>query len=127
MSFLKAIWDEFLGFWGFGNLLEILKSGKYEDLLTWHGITSALGPLIPLLLLIEIIRGAFFKRFKVIDYKLSFFTYVFNAVIGRLISFAMVGLCIGFFGIAYEPMSKLPQSESVKSYRHLSVASIFQD
>ena len=97
MSFLKTIWDEFIGFWGFGNLIDILKSGKYDELLTWHGITSVLGPIIPFLLLIEIIRGAFYKRFKVVDYKLSFFTYVFNAFIGRLISFAMVAACIGLF------------------------------
>ncbi len=40
-----------------------------DELLTWHGITSVLGPLIPFLLLIEIIRGAFYNRFKVIHYK----------------------------------------------------------
>ncbi|HZX59202.1 MAG TPA: sterol desaturase family protein [Mucilaginibacter sp.] len=97
MHFLKAIWDEFIGFWGFGGLIDILKSGKYDQLLTWHGITSVLGPLIPFLLLLEIIRGAFYKRFKVINYKISFFTYVLNAFIGRVISFAMVGLCIGLF------------------------------
>ncbi len=97
MNFLKAIFNEFTGFFGFGNLIDILKSGKYDELLTYHGITSVLGPLIPFLLVIEIIRAAFDKRFKVVHYKIPFFTYVLNAFVGRLISFAMVGICIGLF------------------------------
>ncbi|HEY4324730.1 MAG TPA: sterol desaturase family protein [Mucilaginibacter sp.] len=97
MDFLKAITDQFTGFFGFGNLINILKSGKYSELLTYHGITSVLGPLIPFLLVVEIIRANFYKRFKVIDYKISFFTYVLNAFAGRLISLAMVGICIGLF------------------------------
>lgn len=97
MDFLKAVWDSFRGFWGFDGLLDILKSGRYDQLLTYQGITTALGPFIPVLLLIEIIRGALYKKFRVIHYKISFFTYVLNAFIGRVISFAMVALCIGLF------------------------------
>jgi hypothetical protein len=55
------------------------------------------GPFIPVLLILEVIRAGFYKRFKVIDYKISFFTYVLNAFIGRVVSIAMVGLCIGLF------------------------------
>ena len=97
MNFLKAIFNEIKGFFGFGNLIDILQSGNYHELLTYHGITSVIGPLIPFLLVLEIIRAAFYKRFHVIDYKISFFTYVLNAFVGRLISFAMVGICIGLF------------------------------
>lgn len=97
IHFLKTIWDEFTGFFGFGSLVDIISSGKYNDLLTWHGVTAVLGPLIPVLLILEIIRATFYKRFKVIDYKISFFTYVLNAFIGRLISFAMVAACILLF------------------------------
>jgi sterol desaturase/sphingolipid hydroxylase (fatty acid hydroxylase superfamily) len=97
MSFLEAIWGGITGFFGLGNLIDILQSGRYDQLLTWHGITSVLGPLIPLLLITEIVRAAFRKRLKAVDYKISFFTYVLNAFMGRLISLAMVGLCIGLF------------------------------
>ena len=97
MGFLKAIWDEITGFFGLGSLIDILESGRYDQLLTWHGITSVLGPLIPFLLIVEIIRAAFYKRFKVTDYKISFFAYVLHASMGRVISFAMVGLCVGLF------------------------------
>ncbi|MGN6637661.1 MAG: sterol desaturase family protein [Mucilaginibacter sp.] len=97
MDFLKAVWGSFRGFWGFDGLLDIIRSGKYDQLLTYQGITTALGPLIPVLLLIEIIRGALYKKFRVIHYKISFFTYVLNAFIGRVISIAMVAFCIGLF------------------------------
>jgi len=97
MDLLKAILQEITGFFGFGNLIDILRSGNYQELLTYRGITSVIGPLIPFLLVIEITRAAFYKRFKVIEYKISFFTYVLNAFVGRVISFAMVGICIGLF------------------------------
>ena len=70
MNFFKAVWNEFTGFWGFGNLINILHSGHYSDLLTWKGATAMLGPIIPVLLLLEIIRAVFYKRFNVIEYKI---------------------------------------------------------
>ena len=97
MDFLNAIFTEFKNFFGFGGLIDIIKSGDYSQLLTYQGITALIGPLIPFLLVIEIIRAAFYRRFKVISYKIPFFTYVLNAFVGRVISIAMVGLCIGFF------------------------------
>lgn len=97
MNFLKAIFGEFTGFFGFSKLINILKSGNYHELLTYHGIISVLGPLIPCLLIIEIIRAAFYKHFKVIHYKIPFFTYILNAFISRFISLAMVAVCISLF------------------------------
>lgn len=97
MDFFKEVANEFTGFWGLGGLLDIIKSGDYSKFLTYGGITSLLVPLTPFLLLLEIIRAAFYKRFKVIHYKISFFTYVLNAFVGRMISIAMIGLCIKWF------------------------------
>src|SRR5689334_15108370 len=97
MDFLNAVLKQFTGFFGFNHLLQILKSGDYDKLLTYEGFTALLVPVMPFLLVIEIIRAAFYKRFKVISYKLTFFSYVFNAFIGRVISIAMVGICIGLF------------------------------
>lgn len=98
MEFLKTIWNEITGFFNYGGLYDILKSGNYADLLTYHGVTQILAPFIPVVLVLEIIRAAFFKRFKVIDYKISFFTYVLNAFIGRVISIGLVVFCIKYFG-----------------------------
>jgi len=97
MDFLNAIFTGFKDFFGFSSLIDIIKSGDYSQLLTYQGITALVGPLIPFLLVIEIIRAAFYKRFRVISYKIPFFTYVLNAFVGRVISIAMVGVCIGLF------------------------------
>jgi len=97
MEFLKAVWDHITGFFGFGGLYDILKSGNYNLLLTYKGITAVMGPLLPIILILEIIRGALYKRFKVIDYKISFFSYVLNAFIRGAISIAMIAFCIGVF------------------------------
>jgi len=98
MEFFKAVWDQITGFFGFGGIYDILKSGNYADLLTYKGITAIAGPLIPIILVLEIIRAAFYKRFNVIDYKISFFTYVLNAFVGRVISIGLFAFCIKFFG-----------------------------
>ena len=97
MDYLEAFFKNFIGFFGFGHLTAILKSGDYDKLLTYEGFKALMIPIMPFLLVIEIIRGAFYKRFKVIHYKLPFFSYVLNAFVGRVISIAMVGLCIGLF------------------------------
>lgn len=95
MEYIEILFQEFKNFFGFGNLIEIIETGNYRELLTYKGITSLLGPFIPILLFLEIIRAGLYKRFKVIDYKISFFTYVLNAFLGRMLAIAMVALIIG--------------------------------
>ena len=97
MPFLKTLLDEILSFFGVGPLIDMIKTGNYSSLQTLDGILSVTGPLIPLLLLIELIRASFYRRFKVDDYKLSFFIIVFNRFVSRFISIAAVGFCIGLF------------------------------
>jgi sterol desaturase/sphingolipid hydroxylase (fatty acid hydroxylase superfamily) len=98
---LLNIWttliNELIGFLGIGPLLDMYKSGDYSSLHTLAGIQNALGPVIPFLLLIEIMRALLYRRFHVIDYKVQFLTYVFNRFIGQFLSIAMVAFCIGVF------------------------------
>ena len=97
MEFLQSIIDWFKGFFGVGDLLKIIQSGNYNALLTYDGILSIARPLFPVLLLIELIKALVFKKFKSLDYKIPFFSYVLNAFIGRFISIALVIFCIGVF------------------------------
>lgn len=97
MNFLETLYNEVIGFFGIGYLVEMYKSGDYSSLLTLKGILGVLSPFIPVLLVIEIIRSAAYKRFKVEDYKVNFFIYVFNRFISRFISIAAVAFCIGLF------------------------------
>ena len=54
---LKILYDELLGFSGLGPLLEMYHKNDYSPLHTFAGVLSAVSPVIPLLLLIEIVRA----------------------------------------------------------------------
>jgi sterol desaturase/sphingolipid hydroxylase (fatty acid hydroxylase superfamily) len=97
LNIFSILYDQLTRFFGIGPLIEMYKSGDYSSLHTLQGIQHVIGPVMPLLLVIEIIRAAFYKRFRVVHYKVQFFTYVFNAFIGRFISIAAVAFCIGLF------------------------------
>ncbi|MCO5238955.1 MAG: sterol desaturase family protein [Chitinophagaceae bacterium] len=97
MNFLETLYQEVIRFFSMGQLIEMFKSGDYSRLLTLQGILGAISPFIPLLLVIEIIRSAAYKKFKVEDYKVPFLIYVFNRFVSRFISIAAVAFCIGLF------------------------------
>ncbi|GAB4008011.1 hypothetical protein GCM10028808_13140 [Spirosoma migulaei] len=97
MNIFEILYKEFTGFWGFDQLWEIIRTQNYEALLTQKGIQAFLRPAIPVLLLIEIIRGLFYRRYSHSQYKISLFTYILNRFISSFLSIAMVAFCIGLF------------------------------
>lgn len=94
---LALVWRELLGFFGVQSWIEMATARDYSPLLTWKGFTGAIGPILPLLLLFEIIRALTEKNFKVRDYKVIFLTYVLNRVLGSFISIAALAFSIGLF------------------------------
>src|SRR5689334_6205224 len=97
MEFLKDIQDWFINFFSIGALKDVVHSGNYHSLLSLDGIQWLIAPLFPVLLFLEIIKALIFRKFKAIDYKIPFFSYVLNAFIGRFLAIGMVVLCIGLF------------------------------
>lgn len=97
MNFPETLYREVIGFLGIEQLIEMFRSGDYSRLLTLQGILGAISPFIPLLLVIEIVRSAAYKKFRVEDYKVPFLIYVFNRFVSRFISIAAVAFCIGLF------------------------------
>jgi len=97
MNFFTSIYDWLTGFFGVEQLIKMLKSGNYHSFLTSDGFFAIIRPLFPLVLVLEIIGALLYKKFKVIDYKISFFSFVFNAVLGRFIAIAAIVFCIGLF------------------------------
>jgi sterol desaturase/sphingolipid hydroxylase (fatty acid hydroxylase superfamily) len=97
MEIFRILWGELIGFLGINAWIEMFKSGDYSALLTYNGFLSAIGPLIPFLLIIEIIRALVFRKFRRKDYRVIFFIYVFNRFVSRFISIAAVAFCIGLF------------------------------
>ena len=94
MNIFQILADEAKSFFGISGLLDMYKSGDYSKLLTLDGIFAMVSPVIPLILVLEIIRALVYKRFKIEDYKVSFFVFVFNRVVSRFISIAAVAFCI---------------------------------
>lgn len=97
MQWFEFIYQELIGFLGIRRVAEMLQSGDYSQLLTLRGVMGVVSPLIPLLLIIEIIRSIAYKKFKVEDYKVPFLIYIFNRFVSRFISIAAVAFCIGLF------------------------------
>jgi sterol desaturase/sphingolipid hydroxylase (fatty acid hydroxylase superfamily) len=95
MSILQAIKDWADGFFGLDDLIGIIKSGDYGSLKTLKGIMAVIGPLFPIFVVIEFFTALLYRKLKMIDYKISFFSYLLNLTIGRFISIAMVAYCIG--------------------------------
>ena len=89
--------EQIKGFLGIGALLDIVNKGDYARLLTWEGIRAMINPVVPFILVLELIRGLLYRKFEIISYRIPFITYLFNSVIGRFISIGMVTICIGLF------------------------------
>lgn len=97
LNLLKILYEELIGFLGIDQWLKMFQSGDYSALHTLDGVFGAVGPLIPLLLIIEIIRTIGYRKFKISGYKVQFIIFVFNRFVSRFISFAAVSFCIGVF------------------------------
>ncbi len=97
IDFFKAIYDWWVGFFGVEQFIKIVKSGDYSSFLTYDGFISIIGPLFPIVMVLEIIMALILKKFKAINYKISFFSFVLNAFVGRFISIAAMVFCIGLF------------------------------
>jgi len=96
MALLEHLWDEALVFFSVGGLIQLIKSGDYSSLGTWGGITKVIAPLIPFIIVIEMAMAFFHRRFHVTEYKIPFFIYIFNRVVGRFLSLGVIGFCIGW-------------------------------
>jgi sterol desaturase/sphingolipid hydroxylase (fatty acid hydroxylase superfamily) len=97
MDFFKVLYDEILSFLGISQMIETFKTGDYSSFLSLDGVLSVVTPVMPLLLLIEIIRSVVYKKFKIEDYKIPFLIHVLNRFLSRFISIAAVAFCIGLF------------------------------
>jgi sterol desaturase/sphingolipid hydroxylase (fatty acid hydroxylase superfamily) len=93
----QVLHQEVSSFFGFGALIEMYQKNDYAALRTVNGVFSVIGPLMPVLVIIELGRALLYKRFKVSDYKMPFMIFIVNRFVSRFISIAAVGFCIGFF------------------------------
>ena len=92
---LEVIYNEVIGFLGITQAWEILKTGDYSAFKTYDGVVALIYPIIPLLLLLELLLGFVYKKPQARVYKVNFLIYIFNRFVGRFISIAMVAVMIG--------------------------------
>jgi len=97
MSIIQSIQDWATGFFGLSEIIRIIHTGDYASLRTLNGVLSVVGPILPIFLVLEFLIACLYRKFKVIDYKIPFFSYVLNAFIGRFLSIAAVTYIIGLF------------------------------
>ena len=95
MNIVQAIHDWAVGFFGVKEVIRIIQSGDYAALKTYKGITSVIYPLLPIITVFEFFVACVYRKFKIIEYKIPFFSYLINAVFGRFISIAAVAFIIG--------------------------------
>ena len=97
MSVLNSLWNEIVGFFGIRQFFEILTAGAFDKFLTYEGVVALIIPIIPLLIVLELILGLVYKKPQTKVYKVIFLTYLFNRIMGRFIALGVVASCIGFF------------------------------
>jgi len=97
MSVLNSLWNEIVGFFGIRQFFEILNAGAFYKFLTYEGVVALIIPIIPLLIVLELILGLVYKKPQTKVYKVIFLIYLFNRIVGRFIALGVVALCIGFF------------------------------
>ncbi|MBS1681732.1 MAG: sterol desaturase family protein [Bacteroidetes bacterium] len=95
MEIFQVVKDELLSFFSVQGLADLIRSGNYSSLKTWGGITTAIAPLIPFIVVLEMLLAFAHQKFKAAEYKIPFFIYVFNRIAGRYISLGVVAFCIG--------------------------------
>src|SRR5262249_5448457 len=89
--------NEILGFFSVQGLVDLIQSGDFSALRTWKGVAAALSPLIPFIVVVEMIMALAHRNFHASEYKVPFFIYVFNRIAGRYISIGVTAFCIGLF------------------------------
>ena len=95
-NWFAGIPDWLIGFFSFHDILKMIHTGDYSALRSFKGLIGLLGPVFPVLLAIELAWGLILRKFQALDYKLSFWSFVFNSFIGKFISIGAIGWIIGW-------------------------------
>ncbi|GMG87352.1 sterol desaturase family protein [Biformimicrobium ophioploci] len=86
---LSAALQEVLQFLGLQDLIVLLGSGDSASLLSLDGLYALFAPLIPVLLIIEILAAIARGQFQWQHFRVPLLTLVTNGIIGRFISLAI--------------------------------------
>ncbi|NKB99609.1 MAG: sterol desaturase family protein [Pseudomonadales bacterium] len=97
MEIIETVVQEVLGFLRISAAWEIVTTGEIRAFASVDGIRALIFPIIPLLLIIELVLGLVRRNPQMRVYKVNFLIYVVNRFVGRFISLGIVVLCITLF------------------------------
>jgi sterol desaturase/sphingolipid hydroxylase (fatty acid hydroxylase superfamily) len=97
MEIFETILNEVSDFLRISQAWEIARAGDIRAFASADGIRALVVPIIPLLLIIELMVGLIHRNPQMKVYKINFMIYVANRFIGRFISLGLVVVCIGLF------------------------------
>ncbi len=97
MSIFTALLNEVTEFFRLSPWVAMVQSNDYSMLRTGHGFFSAIGPLLPFLLVVEIVRALWANTFRLRQYRAIFLVYSFNRMVSVWISLGTAVFIIGLF------------------------------
>lgn len=97
MEILQGIYDWFISFLGLGGLIKLYQSGDYSSLKTIKGFSNLIYPIVPFLLVIELIKTILNKKYIKGRYFMTFLIFFINGFIRSFISIGMVAICTNLF------------------------------
>lgn len=97
MNFIDEISHRIVSFFAVAEISKIIQSGNYSSLATYKGFTAVIAPFFPIITVLEFLIALMYRKLKLIEYKIPFFSYLINSVLGKIITIAAVAYCIGLF------------------------------
>jgi sterol desaturase/sphingolipid hydroxylase (fatty acid hydroxylase superfamily) len=101
---LNTFVDELSVFFWLGSWVTMIQNNDYSSLRTATGLLNAIGPLLAILLVIEVIRALWTRTFMARHYRTLFLVFVFNRVLSVWITIALGSFLIGLL-TPYQPFS----------------------
>ncbi|GGB00067.1 sterol desaturase family protein [Puia dinghuensis] len=90
MTLVEKLLNEVTGFFALHNFVDMVRTHDFRALRTMAGIDAIIAPLIPILLVAEAIHALILRRVTAAQYKIPFFSFVFNRVMQHFVSIVLV-------------------------------------
>jgi sterol desaturase/sphingolipid hydroxylase (fatty acid hydroxylase superfamily) len=97
LNFLQSLLNEATSFLGINSWINMIRWNNFSELRTWDGFTRAVAPILPFLLVFEILRALWTRTFEAAQYRAMFLALVFNRVISIWLTIGATAFAIGLF------------------------------
>jgi len=95
ITLVERLVNEIVDFFEMHGLVDMVRTGDYHTLRTLAGIDKVLAPLIPILLVLEVINAFILKKFSAAQYRVPLLTFVFNRLMRHFFTILLVTWTFG--------------------------------